>query len=1129
MMSNDNDNKSISICCPPKKETSTAKGKKTKKATFFDDNDITDDDNMVNQNIEKEEESNIPETNTVTKKKKKKKKKKKSDASTSIQGMKINAFDIDDEDGEDEKRKAINNFASKKSKSQIVEDNDTFEEIDDDTEVKKKKKKKKKSIQTAEMDTIEENSEDEKTRKKKKKKKKKVEESEDEAEPYEILGEEEDVSPKKKKKKKKVEETNIEEEEPYEVLDTPKKKKKKKKKSETVVKKKDSFEELDNDDEVNTKKKKKKKKSETVVKKKDSFEELDNDEENNTKKKKKKKKSETVAKEKSSIERLNDDDDGNNKKKQKKNETEVENNNTQNIDSLKSIETYNEFDDYTDIFNSRFNKNKQNNSLSIRTNNDTIVTSRLPKNINNNTNNISKINNTNKKTNANKKPIMPSINKSIFNETKKKLGKIFFTKKKKNKNNDYIETESTSTETTIEKEKNVAEFLEKAKEITYRGYNYTIKEEDYFERKGVKIRTILNSEDAAIKKCEELCDELADKKKWFDPDFGSQPNDSRKNKESLYGEGDVPPGNPRDTNVEWYPLSDISDSAQFFSDGVESNDVIQGCLGDCWFISALSVIATKDYLLRGEFSDDILSDKKIDEEESVMLSTGIYPPIFHSFRKKGIFCFRFFKNFKWRYVLVDNRLPCNKIYNDNQIPTLLYGKCRARNEFWVPLIEKAYAKLHGSYRALASGFIDDGLVDLTGLTSKKMIIEDTLSTNKQKADELWDILIQNSTLTFNEGKQKTAGGKLVSAKFFTRNKTMMGCSVESKGNSVEMEVVLHNRHTGVLAGHAYSILDVFEIPKPRGKKRKTSRLLRIRNPWGRKEWNGKWSDDSVETKQNKERIEQKLNEKYKGTSEKINLSQEDGTFLMCFSDFRQIYNKLFICKNFPPSFIGVRIYGSWTTNESGGLPVNSTQEKTFYSNPQIYLERDIDGLVSISLLQNDGRLVEPYFPYPGTINKVCLLIFRVGSKTRVTNLNNLIDKTLIVSRRDSILELNLTRGRYIIIPSTFDSGKTGNYCLEFHFEDEVMNGSIKGQNKVECLKNSRIEKLGGNTVRYEILSEFISSQAKSSNTNREQFIIQKFKEIIKDDDDYEYGSSKKVGNFFNKDNQNYDDEDFDYI
>ena len=1099
MMSNDNDNKSISLCCPPKKETSTAKEKKTKKPKVFDDNDVSDDDNMVNLNIKKEEENNTLNAKTEVKKKKKKKKKKKSEASTTIQGMKINSFDIDDEDDKDEKNK----FASKKSKSQIVIDNDTFEDIDEDTEVKKKKKKKKKSIQTAEMDTVEEISDQEKTKKKKKKKKKKVEESEDEAEPYEILGEEEDTSPKKKKKKKKVEETNNEDEEPYEVLDnnvdeSPKKKKKKKRKSETVVKKKDSFEALDDDDaDANNKNKKKtkKKKSGTVVKKKDSFENLDDDDaEANNKKKKKK----------------------------KKNETEIENNNVQNIDTMKTIETYNEFDDYEDIISS-YNKNKKN-AINIRKDDDTINNIKTPKNINNNTKN-----NTNKKTNVSKKAITPSINNSIFIETKKKLGKIFFTKKKKNINNDYIETEPSSTETTIEKEKNVAEFLEKAKGITYKGYNYKIKEEDYFERKGVKIMTILNSEDAAIKKCEELCDELPDKKKWFDPDFGSQPNNSRKNKESLYGDGDVPPGNPRDTNVEWYPLSDISDSAQFFSDGVESNDVIQGCLGDCWFISALSVIATKDYLLRGEFSDDILSDKKIDEEESIMLSTGIYPPIFHSFRKKGIFCFRFFKDFKWRYVLVDNRLPCNKIYNDNQIPTLLYGQCRARNEFWVPLIEKAYAKLHGSYRALVSGFIDDGLVDLTGLTSKKMIIEDDLSKNKQKADELWDILLQNSTLTFNEGKQKTSGGKLVSAKFFTRNKTMMGCSVESKGNSVEMEVVLHNRHTGVLAGHAYSILDVFEIPKPRGKRRKTSRLLRIRNPWGRKEWNGKWSDDSVETKQNKERIEQKLNEKYKGTNEKINLSQEDGTFLMCYSDFRQIFNKLFICKNFPPSFIGIRIFGSWTKNESGGLPVNKAQERTFYDNPQIYFERDIDGLVSISLLQNDGRLVEPYFPYPGTINKVCLLVFRVGSKSRVKNLNNLIEKTLIISRRDSILELNLTRGRYIVIPSTFESGKLGKYCLEFHFEDELTNGNIVGQNKVECLKKTRIEKLGGNNVKYEILSEFISSQAKSSNTNREQFIIQKFKEIIKDDDDYEYSSSKKVGNFFSKGNQNYDDEDFDYI
>ena len=86
-----------------------------------------------------------------------------------------------------------------------------------------------------------------------------------------------------------------------------------------------------------------------------------------------------------------------------------------------------------------------------------------------------------------------------------------------------------------------------------------------------------------------------------------------------------------------------------------------------------------------------------------------------------------------------------------------------------------------------------------------------------------------------------------------QEKTIMECLVESRGNNMEQEVFFNNRHTGILAGHAYSILDVFEISKPRGRKRKKSRLLRIRNPWGRKEWNGKWSDDSVETKKKTKR------------------------------------------------------------------------------------------------------------------------------------------------------------------------------------------------------------------------------------------------------------------------------------
>ena len=42
----------------------------------------------------------------------------------------------------------------------------------------------------------------------------------------------------------------------------------------------------------------------------------------------------------------------------------------------------------------------------------------------------------------------------------------------------------------------------------------------------------------------------------------------------------------------------------------------------------------------------------------------------------------------------------------------------------MPLIEKAYAKLHGCYESLISGFIDDGLTDMTGLAAEKVKIQD---------------------------------------------------------------------------------------------------------------------------------------------------------------------------------------------------------------------------------------------------------------------------------------------------------------------------------------------------------------------------------------------------------------------
>ena len=67
--------------------------------------------------------------------------------------------------------------------------------------------------------------------------------------------------------------------------------------------------------------------------------------------------------------------------------------------------------------------------------------------------------------------------KNFLKKTKvKKGGKNLFLNdslkgSKKNKNNEYLETENTTTDATLEKEKNVTEFLQRAQKMKYKEYN----------------------------------------------------------------------------------------------------------------------------------------------------------------------------------------------------------------------------------------------------------------------------------------------------------------------------------------------------------------------------------------------------------------------------------------------------------------------------------------------------------------------------------------------------------------------------------------------------------------------------------------------------------------------------------
>jgi hypothetical protein len=77
--------------------------------------------------------------------------------------------------------------------------------------------------------------------------------------------------------------------------------------------------------------------------------------------------------------------------------------------------------------------------------------------------------------------------------------------------------------------------------------------------------------------------------------------------------------------------------------------VVQGKLGNCWYVSALSTITLNDKYIKGTKLKDC---KKFSD-----LTSGIMPPLFRGFAKYGMYVFKFFKKFKPVYVIIDNLLP----------------------------------------------------------------------------------------------------------------------------------------------------------------------------------------------------------------------------------------------------------------------------------------------------------------------------------------------------------------------------------------------------------------------------------------------------------------------------------------
>lgn len=226
-------------------------------------------------------------------------------------------------------------------------------------------------------------------------------------------------------------------------------------------------------------------------------------------------------------------------------------------------------------------------------------------------------------------------------------------------------------------------------------------------------------------------------------------------------------------------------------------------------------------------------------------------------------------------ILESEARETNKINVDTQLentgknllqlqPVFASGKVS-----WPAIIEKAYAKVHGSYSRLSGGYISEALYDLTGAPIERIYFH-----SEYDYDQLFARLLS-----------------------FMSSGFLMGIATSKGGD-------------GLISCHAYSLLGVYEIHDSiegsQGKmteyigssnkkdnainlwssaEHKTIRLVCIRNPWGSREWKGKWSKSSEEWTR---KIRRQLG--------KDIWKQGNGTFFMSYEDMLKRFDHLDVAK-----------------------------------------------------------------------------------------------------------------------------------------------------------------------------------------------------------------------------------------
>ncbi|KAM9489442.1 calpain-1 catalytic subunit-like [Clarias gariepinus] len=312
--------------------------------------------------------------------------------------------------------------------------------------------------------------------------------------------------------------------------------------------------------------------------------------------------------------------------------------------------------------------------------------------------------------------------------------------------------------------------------------------------------------------------------------------------------------------VEWIRPTKLVADPQLVVDGESRFDLAQGELGNCWFLAAICAITFQQDLV-----DEIIPGGQSFREDYV-----------------GIFHFRFWRFGRWVDVVIDDKLPTI----DGR---LIFVHCKTCNEFWPALLEKAYAKVCGSYADLNGGLISEALCDFTGGVFLSLAL-------KENHPEHWNLMYRAK-----------------------KYKSLMGCG--SHHGATSANTALPN---GIVEGHAYTVTGVTQVMSDG----QPIKLVRLLNPWGHKEWNGDWSDRSP-----------LWGSVHKEERTRLLDSKDNGEFWMSIKDFCISFANVEICclspafldGSSPESWITARYEGQWDEKTGGG---SMERTQSFWTNPQ---------------------------------------------------------------------------------------------------------------------------------------------------------------------------------------------------